>query len=91
MYAIRSYYVDDPGIAEAVLNRAREEAPPDALPRLTRAFEDLGIADRYLRALTESTSWEERVITSYSIHYTKLYDANRRPRSSTLPPDRWSR
>jgi len=52
--------LDDPGIAEAVLNRAREEAPPDALPRLTRAFEDLGIADRYLRALTESTSWEER-------------------------------
>ena len=39
-------------------------------------FIDIGIPEDYVRAQNELKEhvWEKHVITSYSIHYTKLYD-----------------
>jgi len=52
--------VADPLMREAILDRSRAEAPPESIPFLIRAYEDLAITDRYIEELEQSPHWEER-------------------------------
>ena len=68
MYAIRSYY--------ACLEIAkRSRGTPRVTNRLLRRARDFAEqADLQSAAARTATGAEARVITSYSIHYTKLYE-----------------
>ena len=61
MYAIRSYYVSVKA-GEKITSTGLVVAPEDFKPATKRPKD----FDKYWKA--------ENVITSYSIHYTKLYD-----------------
>lgn len=52
--------IPDFEVREAILNLAGEAAPPESLPRFVRAYEDLGIPERYVEALEQSPKWEDR-------------------------------
>jgi len=52
--------VPDPVMREAILDQAREGAPPDSIPFLVRAYEDLAIIDRYMEEVEQSPNWEDR-------------------------------
>ena len=52
--------VPDPVMREAILDQAREGAPPDSIPFLVRAYEDLAIVDRYMEEVEQSPNWEDR-------------------------------
>ena len=108
MYAIRSYYeivealgeapeVPEP-VAVAVLERADTELVddrvpvPEVVPGLARPESALG----FRACATFGSEHGHSVITSYSIHYTKLYDSlcsearpafgNSRPMPEALQP-----
>ncbi|HZD55032.1 MAG TPA: HEAT repeat domain-containing protein, partial [Candidatus Aquicultoraceae bacterium] len=52
--------VPDPALREAILDRARAEAPAESLPFLVRAFEDLGVVERCIGELEGAPGWEDR-------------------------------
>ena len=52
--------VQDFAMREAILDRASEEAPPESISLLVRAYEDLGITERYMEELEQSPKWEDR-------------------------------
>ena len=52
--------VRDPVMREAILNQASEEAPSESIPFLVRAYEELGIVDRYMEEVERSPRWETR-------------------------------
>ena len=52
--------VQDFAMREAILDRACEEAPPESISLLVRAYEDLGITERYKEELEQSPKWEDR-------------------------------
>jgi len=52
--------VPDPLMREAILDRASEEAPPESIPFLVRAYEDLEIVDRTMGEVEQSPRWEDR-------------------------------
>ena len=69
MYAIRSYY----GIAVA-----REKGYVETIKGRRRYLNDINSANAVVRGVAERNAINapiQGVITSYSIHYTKLYEA----------------
>lgn len=52
--------VQDFAMREAILDRACEEAPPESISLFVRAYEDLGITERYVEELEQSPKWEDR-------------------------------
>jgi len=52
--------VRDAAMREAILDRACEEAPPESIPFLVRAYEDLAIVDHYMEEVEQSPRWEDR-------------------------------
>ena len=80
MYAIRSYYVfDSLGTLLAVCREAEmtnEQGEIPLLPRILTADALATIGGSLLGTSTVTTYIESAsgVITSYSIHYTKLYE-----------------
>ena len=78
MYAIRSYYVSGEGADEIFGGYLYFHKAPDAKAFHDETVRKLSKLHMYdcLRANKSLAAWgvEGRVITSYSIHYTKLYD-----------------
>jgi hypothetical protein len=52
--------VQDFAMREAILDRACEGAPPESISLLVRAYEDLGITERYMEELERSPMWVDR-------------------------------
>lgn len=52
--------VPDSGMREAILDRACEETPPESIPFLVRAYENLSIVDHYMGEVERSPRWEDR-------------------------------
>ena len=52
--------VRDPVMREAILERASAEAPPESIPFLVKAYENLAIVDHYLGEVERSPRWEDR-------------------------------
>ena len=91
MYAIRSYYdLGDPANMEvnhhivqalranALFVRDKDYVVQDGEVLIVDEFTGrLMIGRRYSEGLHQALEAKEGVITSYSIHYTKLYDAGR--------------
>ena len=96
MYAIRSYYALC--IAFAGAHRKGHAARKAKTTRAAKATRSLTLTAEHVRSFAELSG--DYVITSYSIHYTKLYDSTtagifRAPRSrnagSPAAPACWSR
>ena len=77
MYAIRSYYVSSETFTNDLIQSIRSQKMAQFREKY-RTVDVLLIDDIQFIAGKESTQ-EEFVITSYSIHYTKLYDVRVKP------------
>ena len=75
MYAIRSYYVgyQQDLLVHRITPNYRENRRPWSFPAIPRARESL-VINNQIRLLYRRERQAQAVITSYSIHYTKLYD-----------------
>ena len=56
--------IRDPYVAEALLDKAAEGAPPEVRKLLTQACDDLGITHRYVDDLRNAASWERRALAA---------------------------
>jgi HEAT repeat protein len=54
----------NPGLREALLDKASEGVSPEARKRLIQAFDDLGITPRYIDDLRNAPSWERRAVAA---------------------------
>ena len=82
MYAIRSYYaviVEMQGIEKEILQEKKDrlkltERETQILQLLCQGLSNNEIAEKQYVSLRTVETTKSRVITSYSIHYTKLYE-----------------